>query len=106
MKEKKSFLIYFDWEAPFDCLDNESLGELFRGIMKYAKNKTEPEFDDPTLSIIFSFVKTAIDRDKLAYEERCRKNAENAKKGASDRAKNSEQATDPAYDFKSLLMAK
>ena len=37
MKEKKSFLMYFDWEAPFDCLDDESLGELFRGIFKYAK---------------------------------------------------------------------
>lgn len=73
MKEKKSFLMYFDWEAPFDCLDDESLGELFRGIFKYAKNNEEPNFADPTLYIIFSFVKTSLDRDRLAYEEKCRK---------------------------------
>ena len=103
MKEKKSFLVYFDWETPFDCIDDETLGKLFRGIFKYAKNKTEPEFSDPTLSIIFSFVKAAIDRDNINYEERCKKNAENAKKGASAKAKASAEAPHPPHDFTGLL---
>ena len=103
MKEKKSFLMYFDWEAPFDCLDDESLGELFRGIFKYAKNNEEPSFADPTLYIIFSFVKTSLDRDRLAYEEKCRKNSENAKKGASAKAKTSEETPYPPHDFTGLL---
>lgn len=103
MKEKKSFLVYFDWEAPFDCIDDESLGELFRAIMKYAKNGEAPEFADPTLYIIFSFVKTTIDRDYALYEEKCKKNSENAKKGASAKANASAEAPYPPHDFKGLL---
>ena len=103
MKEKKSFLMYFDWEAPFDCLDNESLGELFRGIFKYAKNNEEPNFTDPTLYIIFSFIKTSLDRDMAVYEEKCRKNSENAKKGAANKPKTSAETPCPPHDFNSLL---
>ncbi len=103
MKEKKSFLVYFDWENPFNCLDDESLGKVFRAIMKYAKHGEEPQFTDPTLTIIFSFVKTAIDRDRDAYEEKCRKNSENAKKGASAKAKTSAETPYPPHDFNSLL---
>ncbi len=103
MKEKKSFLVYFDWESPFDCLSNESLGELFRAMIKYAKNETEPEFTDPTLSIIFSFIKTAVDRDKLAYEERCKKNAENARKGARNKEETTYKTESAPYSFDRLL---
>ncbi len=103
MKEKTSFLVYFDWEEPFECLSNESLGELFKAMIKYAKNQTEPHFSDPTLSIIFAFVKGAIDRDKIAYAERCKKNAENAKKGASTKANTLAETPYPPHDFNSLL---
>ena len=101
MKEKKSFLIYFDWEAPIDCLDDKSLGKLFRGIFKYAKNNTEPDFSDPMLYVIFSFVKAAIDRDNLSYEQRCKQNSENAKKGAEK--KKQSDTNIPPHDFNSLL---
>ena len=95
--------MYFDWEAPFDCLDNESLGELFRGIFKYAKNNEEPNFTDPTLYIIFSFIKTSLDRDMAVYEEKCRKNSENKKKGAANKPKTSAETPCPPHDFNSLL---
>ncbi len=99
MSKKKSFLVYFDWEAPFDCLNDTELGELFRAMLKYAKNEEEPEFDNQSLCLVFSFVKNAIDRDKAAYEERCKKNAENGKKGGKKTAEN----VNPDLDFSSLL---
>ncbi len=102
MKERKSFLVYFDWGDPFDRLDDEALGRLFRGVFNFAKSGELPEFDDPTLSIIFSFIKTTIERDKTSYEERCRKNSEAGKKSAEAKAKLGGSAL-PPHDFAGLL---
>ena len=102
MKERKSFLVYFDWGEPFERLDDEALGKLFRGMFRYAQNGELPEFDDPTLSIIFSFVKTALERDKATYEERCRKNSEAGKKSAEAKSKPLGSPL-PPHDFAGLL---
>ena len=99
MAEKKSFLVYFDWEEPFSCLDNAELGELFRAMVKYAKNEEEPEFENKTLYLVFTFIKNAIDRDKAAYEEKCKKNAENGRKGG----KKKDEKLNPNLDFTGLL---
>ncbi len=81
MKNKKSFLIYFDWYEPLSVLSDSQLGEITRAMFSYAKNQTEPEFSDPSLKMVFGFMKSAFDRDREAYKERCKKNAENANKG-------------------------
>ena len=99
MADKKSFLVYFDWEEPFICLDNAELGELFRAMVKYAKNEEEPEFENKTLYLVFTFIKNAIDRDKAAYEEKCKKNAENGRKGG----KKKDEKLNPNLDFTGLL---
>ena len=99
MADKKSFLVYFDWEEPFRCLDNAELGELFRAMVKYAKNEEEPEFENKTLYLVFTFIKNAIDRDKAAYEEKCKKNAENGRKGG----KKKDEKLNPNLDFTGLL---
>lgn len=99
MADKKSFLVYFDWEEPFSCLDNAELGELFRAMVKYAKNEEEPEFENKTLYLVFTFIKNAIDRDKAAYEEKCKKNAENGRKGG----KKKDEKLNPNLDFTGLL---
>ena len=99
MAEKKSFLVYFDWEEPFSCLDDAELGELFRAMVKYAKSEEEPEFKNKTLYLVFTFIKNAIDRDKAAYEEKCKKNAENGRKGG----KKKDEKLNPNLDFTGLL---
>ena len=99
MADKKSFLVYFDWAEPFSCLDNAELGELFRAMVKYAKNEEEPEFENKTLYLVFTFIKNAIDRDKAAYEEKCKKNAENGRKGG----KKKDEKLNPNLDFTGLL---
>ena len=76
---RKSFLVYFDWEAPLQELTNEELGELFRAMFIYAKHGELIEFEHRSLKLVFGFIKSAIERDKNAYEEKCRKNSENAK---------------------------
>lgn len=88
-------MVYFDWEQPLTELSDEELGELFRAMFKYARDREEIEFQHCSLKLVFGFVKSALDRDRAAYEERCRKNAENAAKGGK---KKSEQAANMSYE--------
>ena len=100
---KKSFLVYFDWEAPLQELTNEELGELFRAMFIYAKYGELIDFEHRSLKLVFGFIKSAIDRDKTAYEEKCRKNAENASKGGKKKAENEQKLVGSNMDFKGLL---
>lgn len=85
---KKSFLVYFDWEAPLQELTDEELGELFRAIFIYAKYGEEFEFEHRSLKLVFGFIKSTLERDRISYEEKCKKNAENDAKGGKKKAEN------------------
>ena len=100
---KKSFLVYFDWEAPLQELTNEELGELFRAMFIYAKYGELIDFEHRSLKLVFGFIKSAIDRDKTAYEEKCRKNAENASKGSKKKPEKEQTLVGANMDFKDLL---
>lgn len=100
---KKSFLVYFDWEAPLQELTNEELGELFRAMFIYAKYGELIDFEHRSLKLVFGFIKSAIDRDKASYEEKCRKNAENASKGGKKKAENEQKIVGANMDLKGLL---
>ncbi len=71
-------------------------------MFTYAKNGKLIEFEHRSLKLVFGFIKSAIDRDRIAYEERCRKNAENANKGAKKKAEKV-QEKGANIDFKSLI---
>ena len=96
---KKSFLVYFDWEAPLQELTDEELGELFRAMFIYAKYGEQLDFEHRSLKLVFGFIKSAIDRDKTAYAEKCKKNAENGSKGGKKKAENyKEKGANMSYD--------
>lgn len=99
---KKSFLVYFDWEPTLEELSNEELGELFRAMFTYAKYGDLIELEHRPLKLVFGFIKSAIDRDKTAYEERCKKNAENASKGGKKKTELYREKG-ANMDFKTLL---
>lgn len=67
-------------------LNNEELGELFRAIFIYAKYGEELEFEHRSLKLVFGFIKSALERDRVSYEEKCQKNAENGSKGGKKKA--------------------
>lgn len=79
-KEKKSFLVYLDYEEHFNLLTDEQLGKLIRVMMEYEKTKKVPEING-MIKMAFSFIKAQLDRDRGKYEEKCAKNKENGKKG-------------------------
>ena len=79
--EKKSFVVYFDWDEAFEYLDDSEVGEIFRALFKYAKEGIVPEFSHKSLNAVFSFMRSTLDRDRKAYEDRCKTNKANGQKG-------------------------
>lgn len=80
MKERKSFLFYYDWANIYEPLDDIRKAKLITATIRYAKDNTDTKFDDLTLKVIFNVIKDTIDRDSARYNEICLKNAENIKK--------------------------
>ncbi len=61
-------------------------------MFTYAKNGEILELEHRSLKLVFGFIQSAIDRDKAAYDEKCRINAENASKGGKKKAENAKGA--------------
>lgn len=87
---RNSFLVYLDNIKQYDKLTDEQCGKLFKAMCHFAKDGKEPEFSDPVLDITFSFLSDRMLRDSEKYEEACRKNAENGKKGGRPKKSESE----------------
>ena len=77
--DQKGFIVYKDIHAVVDELTDEQAGKLFRGMIKYSADGTEPKFEG-VLKFVFIPIKQQIDRDAEKYERKCEKNRENAKK--------------------------
>nr|DAD95773.1 MAG TPA: hypothetical protein [Siphoviridae sp. cthh925] len=79
-ENKKSFVMYLDYEEHFNLLSDEELGMLVRTIMEYEKTRKIPQLEGMT-KMAFSFIKAQLDRDREKYEKKCQKNRENGAKG-------------------------
>lgn len=68
-KQRPGVMLYFDIEPGLKMLDDSQRGRLFSAILEYAHFGSVPSFDEPLLSMAWSFVKTSIDRDGERYEK-------------------------------------
>lgn len=75
--EQKGFIVYGDTKAVVDELTNEQAGELFRGMLEYFEDGTDPKFNG-VLKIAFIPIKQQMDRDQDKYVKRCERNRANA----------------------------
>ncbi|MCD7838868.1 MAG: DUF6291 domain-containing protein, partial [Clostridiales bacterium] len=80
MAERKSFLVYRDWEDSFSTLSVEQMGTLFLAMFAYVNRGQFYDGDDPVIRAIFNLVRHTIDRDDEKYRKRCEQNSKNAKK--------------------------
>ena len=78
--EQKGFIVYGDMKAVVDELLDEDVGELFRGMLTYFVDGTEPEFSKEILKFVFIPIKQQMNRDSSKYVKICEKNRENANK--------------------------
>ena len=71
-------MIYFDLLPIIRELSAEQAGRLFVAILEYADNGNLPEFgEDPVLRMAWACVQGKVDRDIVAYKEKCSKNSYN-----------------------------
>lgn len=80
MERKRSFPCYLDYKNPLEQLTDAECGKLLRAMFEYEEAGALPDFTG-ALAMAFSFIRSQMDRDRAAYEEKCRKNAENGAKG-------------------------
>lgn len=74
MAERPGFMIYFDIASALSKLTDEEAGKLFKAIMDYATSGNVHELDG-ICGFAFEVIRPRIDRDREAYEEKCKKNS-------------------------------
>lgn len=85
--ESAPILIRLEFVPMFDDLTDEETGKVMKAIFDYRTNGVIPEFESRMLNIPFNALKRMMDDDFDAYKEKCKKNAENAKKRALEEAR-------------------
>ena len=79
--KKKSFLVYGeDLKEILDELTDEQVAKLFRGMVSYHLDGTDPGFEG-VLKYVFIPIRQQMDRDTERYEDRCERNRENGRLG-------------------------
>lgn len=76
----KSFAVCISNAEAVGCLDDAMAGRLFKALFDYASSGTVPKWSDKALTAVFSMFKSQIDKNVEAYQEKCEKNAINARK--------------------------
>ena len=86
--DKATFILNNEYKEQVDMLSDVQAGQLFRAILQYANGQSIDKFADPTVGMMFSFVRQQMDKDYKKYAEVCQKRAEAGRKGGLQKAKN------------------
>lgn len=78
---KDGFIFHFENAEDLEDMTLEEKGMIFDAMIAYSIDGTEPEFNDRALKTVWKPIRRRLDKDSEAYEERCRRNSENGKKG-------------------------
>lgn len=88
---KDSFIVYDEWAENCEDLSDQEFGQLMRAVFKYKQTGENPAFSDRTMRACWKPIKQAFDRTTSAYDERCKRNQENGKKGGRPKAEKTEK---------------
>lgn len=94
------FCCYHSYARKLARLSDQEVGRLFRALLTYSETGETQELTGRE-NVAFDFIADDIDRAKEKYEERCRRNSENATSGreralatANERAQSHTNASD------------
>ncbi len=80
-KAHSGFILYKNFFTQFSMLDLEDRGRLITAIFELELGQEPTLSLSPAAAMAFSFIKDTLIRDRESYDEICRRNAENGKKG-------------------------
>lgn len=70
MAERPGILFRFELLDALEQLDPADAGTLFVSAMRYGRYGNVPTFQNPVVSVIWPFVKSAVDRDAESYNNK------------------------------------
>lgn len=76
---REYFCAYHSYLDSIELLNDEERGRLFTALLEYSANRVLIQLDGNE-RFAFSSMRSQIDRDIKRYEEKCRKQSENARK--------------------------
>tara|TARA_R110000868_G_scaffold280160_2_gene540230 strand:+ start:767 stop:1432 length:666 start_codon:yes stop_codon:yes gene_type:complete len=83
-ENKKSFVLYSDYNEVFSELSNNDAGELIKHILKYV-NDEDPVTENPIVKVSFIPIKLQLKRDLVKYEDKKEQWSEAGKRSAESR---------------------
>jgi hypothetical protein len=84
---KDTFILYKSFYNPIKILSDEDMGKLFRAIMEYQIDGTEPATDSP-IYMPFAFMKNQFRVDREKYDKIIAQNQTNGLKGGRPKTQN------------------
>ena len=97
MEGKKTFLMYSDVINYIDGLNDHQVAQLYKATLCYA-NGLPVEIDDAEVRGIWRVIKHNMDQTDAAYQEKCERNKENAKKRFNKKATESTEEYEAVRD--------
>lgn len=82
--DRKAFLLYYNWLEALEALDPAERWKTLTALAEYSRYGVIPELEGAA-AMLFKLLKPVIDSDNEKYEDRCRVNAENGRKGGRPR---------------------
>ena len=79
--QSASVVLHMDDFEDINELKDSDAGKLLKAIIAYSNDGSMPEKLGIQAKTMFSFIRRHIDRDKLKYEETCRRRSESGRKG-------------------------
>ena len=79
-ENKKSFILYTDWESVFNELSDEEAGIMIKHIFKYVNDKN-PILEDRLLNVLFKPIQIQLKRDLKLWEQKQGKKSDSGKLG-------------------------
>jgi len=73
MANRPGTMFYFaDWRPVIGAVSEKQGWELVTAILQYAETGERREIGDPIVKMLFSMMAEKVDRDDIAYREKCR----------------------------------
>ena len=86
-ENKKSFIVYSDWERYFLALSDQQAGKLLKALFAFVSRDEEMELE-PMAQMAFMFMSDQIRRDTRKWKEVCEKRSVLGARGGKARGKN------------------
>jgi hypothetical protein len=79
-EDKKKVIVYADWIAKFEALEDSEAGKLIKHFFRYI-NDLNPKYPDRITELSFIDIQNTLRRDLKKWEKRAENSRENGKNG-------------------------